>query len=55
MEKYAKAQMEVIEFEAEDVITTSGGCNGMDASIGGWGCETDNPGCSSYCSELSTD
>mgnify|MGYP000557879483 CR=1 FL=1 len=35
MEKYAKAQMEVIEFEAEDVITTSG-CNGMDASIGDW-------------------
>lgn len=30
MEKYAKAQMEVIEFEAEDVITTSG-CNGMDS------------------------
>lgn len=26
MEKYTKAQMEVIEFEAEDVITTSG-CN----------------------------
>ena len=25
MEKYAKAQMEVIEFENEDVITTSGG------------------------------
>ena len=25
MEKYAKAQMEVIEFEAEDVITTSDG------------------------------
>ena len=24
MEKYVKAQMEVIEFEAEDVITTSG-------------------------------
>ena len=23
MEKYTKAQMEVIEFEAEDVITTS--------------------------------
>ena len=54
MEKYEKAQMEVIEFEAEDVITTSG-CNGMDASIGGWGCGTDNPSCSSYCSELSTD
>ena len=32
MEKYAKAQMEVIEFEAEDVITTSG-CNGMDPSL----------------------
>ena len=25
MEKYTKAQMEVIEFEAEDVIMTSGG------------------------------
>ena len=25
MEKYTKAQMEVIEFEAEDVITTSTG------------------------------
>ena len=25
MEKYTKAQMEVIEFENEDVITTSGG------------------------------
>ena len=24
MEKYTKAQMEVIEFENEDVITTSG-------------------------------
>lgn len=24
MKKYEKAQMEVIEFEAEDVITTSG-------------------------------
>lgn len=24
MEKHTKAQMEVIEFEAEDVITTSG-------------------------------
>ena len=32
MEKYAKAQMEVIEFEAEDVITTSG-CNGTDVCI----------------------
>lgn len=29
MEKYEKAQMEVIEFEAEDVITTSG-CPGFD-------------------------
>ena len=52
MEKYAKAQMEVIEFEAEDVITTSGGCNGMDASIGGWGCGTDDPSCSKYCWEF---
>ena len=32
MEKYTKAQMEVIEFEAEDVITTSGG-----GEIGGGG------------------
>ena len=35
MEKYARAQMEVIEFEAEDVITTSGTCP-QDA-IGGGG------------------
>ena len=28
MEKYEKAQMEIIEFEAEDVITTSGGVIG---------------------------
>ena len=26
MDKYVKAQMEVIEFEAEDVITTSNIC-----------------------------
>ena len=52
MEKYAKAQMEVIEFEAEDVITTSGGCNGMDASIGGWDCGTYDPSCPSYCWEF---
>ena len=54
MEKYTKAQMEVIEFEAEDVITTSGGCNGVNAGIGGWGCGTDNPSCPSECSELFT-
>ena len=30
MEKYTKAQMEVIEFEAEDVITTSGEITGLD-------------------------
>ena len=54
MEKYAKAQMEVIEFENEDVITTSGtsGCNGVNAGIGGWGCGTDNPSCSSDCWEF---
>ena len=33
MEKYTKAQMEVIEFENEDVITTSGECVG-DGCIG---------------------
>ena len=26
MEKYEKAKMEVVEFEAEDVISTSGEC-----------------------------
>ena len=30
MEKYTKAQMEVIEFEAEDVITTSSASNSME-------------------------
>ena len=34
MEKYEKAQMEVIEFEAEDVITTSSGLD-----VGDGGCE----------------
>lgn len=29
MEKYTKAQMEVIEFEAEDVITTSSICGAI--------------------------
>ena len=36
MEKYTKAQMEVIEFENEDVITTSGTCNGADVSVNPW-------------------
>ena len=35
MEKYTKAQMEVIEFENEDVITTSGGeIGGVDQGFG---------------------
>ena len=34
MEKYTKAQMEVIEFETEDVITTSGEIGGGDESFG---------------------
>ena len=38
MEKYVKAQMEVIEFEAEDVITTS--CSVVSLPIG---CSTDSP------------
>ena len=32
MEKYTKAQMEVIEFENEDVITASS-CQGTDVTI----------------------
>ena len=35
MDKYVKAKMEIIEFEAEDVITTS--CTGVDTSVGDWG------------------
>ena len=34
MEKYTKAQMEVIEFENEDVITTSGAIGGGDEGFG---------------------
>ena len=34
MEKYVKAQREVIEFEAEDVITTSGEIGGGDEGMG---------------------
>ena len=51
MEKYTKAQMEVIEFEAEDVITTSG-CPGVNTSIKPWECGTDNPSCPSNCWEF---
>ena len=47
MEKYEKAQMEVIEFEAEDVITTSG-CN-VNTSIKPWECGNDDPSCPSHC------
>lgn len=34
MEKYEKAQMEIIEFESEDVITTSTGQDGQDTNLG---------------------
>ena len=34
MEKYEKAQMEVIEFENEDVITTSSEIGGGDEGFG---------------------
>ena len=47
MEKYTKAQMEVIEFEAEDVITTSGVTINPWQPGGSWSgeateCRTDN-------------
>ena len=50
MEKYTKAQMEVIEFEAEDVIMTSGasipiGKCPFDQATG---CPLNNPGCTDY-------
>ena len=49
MEKYTKAQMEVIEFEAEDVITTSsipiGKCPFDNAS----GCPFDQVNCQTNC------
>ena len=44
MEKYAKAQMEVIEFENEDVITTSG-CQGTDVSVKPWECGNEGQPC----------
>ena len=50
MEKYTKAQMEVIEFENEDVITASGcSCNSVNVGVGGWGCGNDDPSCSKNC------
>ena len=50
MEKYTKAQMEVIEFEAEDVITTSG--VGGNVTIKPWECANDDPSCSKNCWEF---
>ena len=40
MEKYVKAEMEVIEFEAEDVITTS-----CAVDVNDWGCGNDGQSC----------
>lgn len=40
MEKYVKAEMEVIEFETEDVITTSG----FNHDDGGFGWEEEDEG-----------
>ena len=45
MEKYTKAQMEVIEFENEDVITTSSTCNGVNVGVGGWECGNEGGPC----------
>lgn len=43
MEKYTKAQMEVIEFENEDVITTSGiGEGGTEIGGGDDNCRLDD-------------
>ena len=44
MEKYAKAQMEVIEFEAEDVITTSSNPIGCGSDVNCTSNEPPKPG-----------
>ena len=44
LQKYEKAQMEVIEFENEDVITTSG-CQGTDVSVKPWECGNEGQPC----------
>ena len=37
MEKYIKPEMEIVEFDAEDVITTSGGNEGYEEGCtDGW-------------------
>lgn len=43
MVKYEKAKMEIIEFEAEDVITTS--CS---VDVNDWGCGNDGQSCWDY-------
>lgn len=49
MEKYTKAQMEVIEFEAEDVITTSSIPIGKCPFDKGSGCPFDQENCPANC------
>ena len=53
MEKYTKAQMEVIEFENEDVITTSGGgeIGGGDEGFGDWQLFIKLAGCQPFIAE----
>ena len=45
MEKYERVQMEIIEFEDEDIITTSCSCNGANVGVGGWGCGNEGGAC----------
>ena len=45
MEKYLRAEIEVVEFEAEDVIATSGcasDCTTDGCSLVGWGSDSDD-------------
>jgi len=45
MEKYIEAEMEIVEFESEDIIAGSG-CTVVTMPIG---CTSDKPTCSSNC------
>lgn len=35
LEKYETPEMEIVEFETEDIITTSGGVDGGEGDLGG--------------------
>lgn len=51
MKKYVKVEMEVVEFDAKDVIMTSGCSTDVSVDVGGWECGNEGGGCWDFVAE----